>query len=429
VVELVIPPVHARVLLAEGVRHKALYGGRGSAKSTSIAVYLIGRALERPRLIVCARQFQNSIRDSSKALIERRIASLNLADQFASTERSITCANGSSFIFLGLERNVDSLRSLENVGIFWTGEARNLSEQSLQTILPTVREPGSELLWDWNPYAPNDPVDRYFRLNPPKNAAIGRVDYRDNPFFHQTALAEEMEKLKRDNEGRYREIWLGDYCQSWESRVFANVRIGRPDLMLTVAPFYGMDFGFSGSATAIVKCYLVARPGRRDLLYIAQEIVARQVPTRDLPALLDQVVVDRGDLIWCDSARPETIEALSAVGYGARAVRKGARSVLEGVADMQGYDILVDPSCPESARQFENYSWPTDRSGQVIAGVNPIKADDDCCDAVRYAVSEANPVASSAGEPEDGVFTLNLWPGRNREARWHERGRGNPFLH
>jgi phage terminase large subunit len=239
-----------------------------------------------------------------------------------------------------------------------------------------------------------------------------------------------MEKLKRDNEGRYREIWLGDYCQSWESRVFTSVRVGRPDIDLECAPCYGMDLGFSGSATAIVKCYLIARPGERDLLYIAQEIVGRQIATRDLPGLLDQVVHNRGDLVWCDSARPETIEALANVGYGARAVRKGARSVLEGVADLQSYDILIDPSCPESARQFENYSWPTDRSGQVINGVNPIKADDDCCDAVRYAISEANPVASVVGEEADGgVFTLNLWPGRNREARRHERGRGNPFLH
>ena len=63
--ELLIPSKHAQVLLAEGVRHKALYGGRGSGKTTSIALYLIGRALERPRLIVCARQFQNSIRDSA----------------------------------------------------------------------------------------------------------------------------------------------------------------------------------------------------------------------------------------------------------------------------------------------------------------------------------------------------------------------------
>ena len=79
-----------KALFAENVRHKALHGGRGAEKSWATATYLISRACQTRKRIVCARQFQNSIRDSSKELIEKRIRDLDLADQFSVTNQSIT---------------------------------------------------------------------------------------------------------------------------------------------------------------------------------------------------------------------------------------------------------------------------------------------------------------------------------------------------
>src|SRR3954452_22934369 len=106
-----------KVLLSKA-RHKCLFGGRGAAKSWSIATYIIARCFTERVRVVCCRQFQVSIRDSSKALIERRIRDLGLSDHFIINEQTIVnVRTGSDFLFIGLERNPDSIRSLEGANI------------------------------------------------------------------------------------------------------------------------------------------------------------------------------------------------------------------------------------------------------------------------------------------------------------------------
>lgn len=258
---------HVRTLFCDA-RHKALHGGRGSAKSWSVATYLSITASKKRKRIVCARQFQNSIRDSSKELVEKRIEKLGLAPQFDITERYITHRETKShFLFIGLERNVESIRSLEGADIVWVEEARNTSRKSMEILLPTVRAEGSELIWTWNPVNPDDPVDEYFRKGkPPPRSIVTAVSYRDNPFFNDTEMPLEMEVLKRGNPARYRHVWEGEYDISYETKVFTNVRVGRPQIPSDNAPLYGMDFGFGSDPSFVVKLHML--PGR--VIYIAR---------------------------------------------------------------------------------------------------------------------------------------------------------------
>src|SRR5262245_53833458 len=155
-VNTVLGEKHVRTLWSNA-RHKALYGGRGSAKSWSVATYLTIRSAEQRKRIVCARQFQNSIRDSSKELVEKRILTLGLRHQFDVQERLIIHkGTRSTFIFIGLERNIESVRSLEGADIVWVEEARTIKAKSQEVLLPTIRNEGSELIWTWNPELPTD---------------------------------------------------------------------------------------------------------------------------------------------------------------------------------------------------------------------------------------------------------------------------------
>ena len=107
-----IPFKHAQCLLSN-FHHKCLYGGSNGAKSWSAATYVIGRSRQKRELIVCFRQHQNALRDSSKALIENRIHDLGLDQEFWITNSFIRhVATGSEFLFLGLEKSIDSIRSL-----------------------------------------------------------------------------------------------------------------------------------------------------------------------------------------------------------------------------------------------------------------------------------------------------------------------------
>jgi phage terminase large subunit len=411
-VNAVLGEKHVRTLWAKA-RHKALYGGRGSAKSWSVATYLAVRAAEEKKRIVCARQFQNSINDSSKELIEKRIETLALRGQFDIQERVIIHkGTGSQFIFIGLERNIDSVRSLEGADIVWVEEARTIKGRSMEVLLPTIRNQDSELIWTWNPELSNDPVDYYFRgtgarpgsWTPPPRSIVTFVDYTDNPFFYQTELPHEMEALKRGNPARYRHVWLGEYDTKHESKVFTNVKIERLDTG-QVPPRYGMDFGFGTDPSFVVKVYVSER---RRQVYIAAEAHGR-VTMDDLPAMARSVIENEHDQIRADSSQPGTIEFLAARGLNMVPAKKGPGSVKSGINYLSGFEIVIDPSCEAMREEARLYSWMTDRVTGNILSV-PVDANNHGWDAVRYAVEDLSLMGYSEEEggidDNDGVIRL-----------------------
>ena len=131
-----------------------------------------------------------------------------------------------------------------------------------------------------------------------------------------------------------------------------------------------------------------------------------------MPALLNSIVHDPGDLVRADGSRPETIDFLQRRGFGVRAARKGAGSVREGIARLQSFELLVDPGCENVRSELRQYSWPTDRlTGQVVPGVNPIGVADHCIDAIRYSVEDLIPGASFNDDPDDdgGALLIPMW--------------------
>jgi phage terminase large subunit len=394
-----------RTLFASA-RHKALLGGRGSGKSWSVATYLLIQALQARKRIVCCRQFQNSIRDSSKELIEKRARDLNLADQFSFSERSIEHSmTKSDFLFMGLERNIESIRSLEGADIVWVEEARTINAKSMEILLPTVRKAGSEIIWTWNPELPDDPVDQYFRgkEGPPPRSIVTFVDYRDNPFFKDTEMVNEMEVLKTGNPDRFKHVWLGEYDLKHETKVFTNVTTGKIEVDPDTMPArYGMDFGFGSDPSFIVKVYINED---RKQIYIAREAWGR-VAMDDLPLLARAVVESDRDLIKCDSSQPGTIEFLKRRGLNVYAAQKGPGSVKAGINFLQGYSIIIDPSCEQMREEARLYSWMTDRrTGQSLSV--PVDANNHGWDSTRYALEDFSLEGDEPGaDPHGGVFQL-----------------------
>ena len=409
-------PEKFRVLFSPGVRYFAFYGGRGGTKSWSVATWLLLEACERRLRIVCGRQFQASIRDSSKALLEARIRALDLESEFRITEQTIVhVVTGSAFIFVGLSVNPDWIRSFEGADILRTEEAASISQRVWDILVPTVRAPGSILICCWNPNQPTDPVDRHFRGgNPPENAVIMQVGWEDNPWFDQSPLFFEKAKLERDNPAKALHVY-GGYDIGYESSVFPGdqVRHGRPAADATLSgPYFGADFGYSQDPFVVAKLYIVKRPNQRDQLYIQKEVYAHQMLTRELPALLDSILRSRDDLVWADGSRPEIIADLNEVGFNVRAAKKGARSVREGIANLQNFEILIDPDgCSYAYDEFRGARWPTDRlTGKVIPNQNPVGGADHVLDACRFAISDINALVDDDDEDYDGgVFRIKLW--------------------
>ncbi len=367
-------------------RYKAFYGGRGSGKSHAMATALVLLAAQKPLRILAARQYQRSIRDSSKRLIDDRIEALGLLRRFKSTETDIQGPNGSAILFAGLASNPESIKSMEGIDVAWVEEAATISQASLDILIPTIRKPGSELWFSWNPRLATDPVDALFRAGPPPPGSIvRRVSYADNPWFPEVLDVERRWDLARDP-GKHAHIWEGEYQLHAEARIFRNWRVEVLDPPAEARPFHGADWGFATDPTVLVRCYLFDR-----VLYIDAEAYRVGCPIGEIPALFGLVGQAQGPGAWpivADSARPELIDHLRRQGFRIRAARKGKNSVEEGLAFLQNRDIVVHPRCRHAIDELTLYSFKADPlTGEIL----PIPEDrhNHIIDALRYAVEDA----------------------------------------
>lgn len=399
-------------------RHKVFYGGRGSGKSHAIATALAIIASKHGVLVVCARQYQNSIKTSVKELIENKIKMLGLAGDFKFLEREIINEKtGAKFIFIGLDRNPESAKSLEGADICWVEEANTINARSMEILEPTIRKPGSEIWWSYNPEFTTDPVDNYFRggalpegavFVPPPDSYICRVGIEDNPWFYQTEMPQQMWHMEQGNPARFRHVWGGEYDEDYEGRIYSDVMIGRVDVPANIDPRYGMDFSSGGAHPhAILRAYVLDHSKQ---IYIARE-AALSVPMRHFHAAIDSVIDTRADQIVCDSSQPGTIEQLNFEGFNCVPAKKGPGSVKAGITWLQGYQLVIDPDCPLIAKEARTYSWAIDRVTKKRTDA-PVKVLDDLLDALRYATEDAqtNPAPSADG----GVLRINFGGRRRR---------------
>lgn len=202
-------------------RYKVLYGGRGGAKSWGIARALLILAARKPLRILCAREFQTSIKDSVHKLLVDQIVALDLMQFFEITQTSIRGQNGSEFAFVGLKNNVANVKSYEGIDICWVEEAQTVSRNSWKTLTPTIRKEGSEIWVSFNPELETDETYQRFVVNPPPDTISIKINYWDNPWFPET-LRNEMEALKARDHEAYMQVWQGVCRQTIDGAIFAK---------------------------------------------------------------------------------------------------------------------------------------------------------------------------------------------------------------
>jgi len=194
-------------------RYKALYGGRGGAKSHFFAEAMVANAAANKGFrAVCIREVQKSLKESAKRLVEDKIKWLGFADRFDILNDSIKTPGDGIVIFQGMQdHTAESIKSLEGFNIAWVEEAQTLSAKSLELLRPTIRAPGSEIWFSWNPTSESDSVDQFFRgLTPPENAVIRKINYDQNSLF-PNELEDERLHDYQNSPDRYAHIWEGEY--------------------------------------------------------------------------------------------------------------------------------------------------------------------------------------------------------------------------
>lgn len=210
--------------LWEPARHCALYGGRGGAKSHSVAKHLLIAGAEQTQRVGCGREFQKNIQESVKLLLDDQIEAMGLQDYYESTQYEIRgLKNDTQFTFLGVWRNPQGVKSMEGYDVFWGEEANRFSAQSLRVLIPTLRKEASRFIWTWNPEYEFDPVDKLFRGagGPPPRSIVRRVGWQDNPWF-PAVLREQMEADYARDPDIAEHVWGGEYAKAIEGAYFAR---------------------------------------------------------------------------------------------------------------------------------------------------------------------------------------------------------------
>jgi phage terminase large subunit-like protein len=191
-------------------RYKVLYGGRGSGKSWGVARALTIKAFASPLRILCTREFQNSIEESVHKLLCVQIESLGLTPFFDIKQRSITCTTtGSEFIFEGIRMNVQKIKSMEGIDIAWVEEAQVVPESSWSTLVPTIRQAGSEIWVTYNPDLEEDATHQRFVVHQQADSIVIKINWSDNPWFPEE-LRREMLALKARDQNAYLNVWEGE---------------------------------------------------------------------------------------------------------------------------------------------------------------------------------------------------------------------------
>lgn len=400
-VDIPLPEVFTPLL--EPARYKGAYGGRGSGKSHFFGDQLIEDSLRQPGLrTVCVREFQVSLEQSVKRLLEDKIKAYDLHTEFRVLNTCIETPGDGLVIFQGMQaHNAESIKSLEGYDRAWVEEASNLSQRSLDLLRPTIRKPGSELWFSWNPDKATDPIDQFLRNTPPPSAVVVRANYRDNPFLPEV-LRKEMEWDRQRDPEKYAHVWLGEYQRNSEARVFKNWRVAEFESPADGSYLYGGDWGYSVDPSVLVRC----RPEGRKL-FIDYEAYRIGVEIDHLGALFDTVPGAREWTITADSARPETISYLNRHGFPRMvAAVKGKDSVKEGVIFLQNYDIIIHPRCTHTIDEFTMYSFKVDK---LTGMVTPILEDkkNHVIDSVRYAVEKLR--ANYFDYQEAGMTSAATW--------------------
>ncbi len=267
-----IPVADVFTPLLDPSRYKAAYGGRGSGKSQFFADLMVANAIRKPGLrSLCCREVQKSLKESAKRLIESKIQAHGLGQYFEVQEAQIKTPGGGLIVFAGLQDHTsESIKSYEGFDVAWVEEAQTVSDRSLNLLRPTIRTPGSELWFSWNPRRQTDAVDKMLRgEEPPTGAVVVRANWDANPWFPAELEQERLDCMRMQPE-QYAHIWEGDYVTVSEGAYYAAAlakareehRIGNiaPDPLMTFRAYW--DIGGTGAKADACSIWIAQFIGR-----------------------------------------------------------------------------------------------------------------------------------------------------------------------
>lgn len=373
------------------VKYRGAYGGRGSGKTRSFAKMAAIKAFmwaydparevdNRSGIVLCGREFMNSLADSSMEEIKQAIYSEPwLLAQFEIGENYIRTKNRRvRFEFVGLRHSLDSLKSKSRILIAWIDEAENVSETAWQKLIPTLREDESEIWVTWNPESERSATHKRFRENPPDDGLIVELNWRDNPWFPEVLNKERLADLNKRPDS-YDHVWEGDFVTIREGSYYAkHLAQAKNDDRITVVPREPLmqlraywDIGGTGAKADATAIWIVQFVGNRILVLDYYEAVGQPLESH---------------LYWLRSKGYE--KALCVLPHDGAQHDKIVQTTYEGSIRKAGFAVQVVPNQGagaaiqriERTRELFNRCWfhkETCEPGLKSLGAYHEKRDDN----------------------------------------------------
>jgi phage terminase large subunit len=407
------PPKLIAPLFQAKNRYIVLYGGRGGGKSHGIAMSLLIKAANTPLRILCCREFMSSIKNSVHKLLCDKIIELGLQDRYIVERSAIYGKNGSEFSFDGIRNNVSGLKSYEGYNIAYCTEAANFSKHSWDTLIPTIRRPGSQIIIDFNPELATDETYRRFVVNPPPDSVVIKINFDENPFFPEV-LRHEADYMQQTDPDGYQNVWLGHPRVYLDDAVYGRElreateqnRICKVayDPLVPVSTFW--DLGWRDS-TAIIFAQLVNHE-----FHLIDFLQSNATTTTGYLKLLQQKDYVYGDDWLPHDGFAKAIgtgrsiqEIMTAAGRKVRKVPKLA--VTDGInatRTMFSRFWIDEVKCADLIQSLRKYRWsiPTgdpdeDIGRRKAADMRPEPVHDEwshACDALRGLALSLRPAAT-----------------------------------
>lgn len=401
-VTIEIPSEYKR-LFDRDWREAAIFGGRYSLKSHTVARFLLIRARMEKIRVACFREFQNSIAESSHQLLKDLIAKYELNDFEVTNNSIINTINGSDFIFKGLANNEQSIKSIEGIDIAWVEEAQAVTKTSIDVLTPTVRKPGSQIVYTYNRLFEDDPVHTRLVIEGRPNTLVLNINYdvAQKYGWIPDVILKEIDDDKKNRPALYKHKWLGE-PNSLESRIYKDWQVIDSIPHEARLERYGLDFGYTNDPSAIVAVY------KYNGGYILDELLYRKgMSNREIA---DTFKNNAERLIIADSAEPKSIDELRAYGLNAMPCEKGKGSIAWGIQIVQDQRISVTKRSVNLLHEYRNYLWTVDKEGRVIN--EPAGGLDHLLDATRYAMA----TLAKATQVEDyWKDDMEEWNGKSAE--------------
>jgi len=390
----IIIPIEYKPLFRTDWREAAIYGGRYSLKSHTVARFLLIRARQKQTRIGCFREFQNSIADSSHQLLADLIQLYGLSE-FKITDKSIeNTINGSVFLFKGMHHNEQSIKSLEGLDIAWVEEAQTVSQSSIDILTPTVRKEGSQIIYTYNRLLEDDPVHVRLVIEGRPNSLILNLNYDVALKYGMMpeVIRQEMEDDKANRPNLYRHKWLGE-PNSMELRIYRDWKV------IDEVPYEarlvrrGLDYGYSNDPTALVDIY------EYNGGYIWDEQIYRKGMSNKQIADFIMGLPQSQTLVIADSAEPKSNDELRSYGVVLLPAQKGSGSIEQGIQLVQGLQISVTRRSQNILTEQRNYFWRQDKDGRILNV--PIDNFNHALDAGRYATASLRPYETKSTYVEE----------------------------